>query len=210
MDLIRFDHPGVLIRFVPIDETTKEAKKPVPIDDAKPDGPQSKLVSRTQKQISYEHANSQIQILTIEINLATSNIFGQLHDASMKINGLVHKYTSVSEYDFAAERISSFGNFALTELLDTEEPPQWHPETHLLLFVAEFRDNADNSGRPGMTANDQRQFIIIRQPSDKGPEYYKRIGTAKLVNRGASGSFARARCGYTEKNGWMRKTIFLV
>jgi hypothetical protein len=107
----------------------REAKISIPLDEAKPNGPRIKLVSKSRRQIRYEHTNSQIQILIIKINLATSNILGQLRDASLKISGLVHSYTRTADYDYAGERVSPYGKFALTEFLDTDEPTQWHRET---------------------------------------------------------------------------------
>jgi hypothetical protein len=144
LGMIRFDHPGVIIENVAIEEPSKEAKKSIPLDEAKPNGPRIKLVSKSRRKIRYEHTNSQIQILAVKINLASSNILGQLRDASPKISGLVHSYTGAADYDYAREPVSPYGKFALTEVLDTDEPTRWHRETHVLLCVAEFRENATN------------------------------------------------------------------
>jgi hypothetical protein len=108
--MIRFDHPSVIIENVAIEESSKGSEESILLDEAKPNGPRIKLVSKSRRQIRYEHANSQIQILAVKINLATSNILGQLRDAALKISGLVHSYTGAADYDYAGERVSPTGN----------------------------------------------------------------------------------------------------
>lgn len=186
MDMIRFDHPGARIEWVP-------------------------PIGRTQtRQIRYDHADSQIEILSLKTHLATSNIFGEVRASELRITGLVHSYIGAEEYDFAAEGRADHGKFALTEFLDTDEMNvQWNLGKHVLLCVAEFRDNAWNSGRPGWTAGDQIQFIILRHLGSKGPQYYGRVGTAKLVNKEPWG-FAKTHSAYTKANGWTRETLVLV
>ena len=79
MGLIRFDQPGSWIEWVlPTGQT------------------------RT-RQIRGDHTGSQIEILSVTTNLATSNIFCQVRDAELRITGLVHNYTGAEGYDFAAE-----------------------------------------------------------------------------------------------------------
>ena len=186
MELIRFDHPGSRIEWVPPTGQTRT------------------------RQIRYDHTDSQMEILSFTTNLATSNIFGQVRDAELRITGLVHDYTGAEGYDFAAEGRAEHEKFALTEFLDTEETKVgWKMEKHVLLCVAEFRDNAWGQGRPEMPASDQIQFIILRHLSGEGPQCFMRIGTAKLVSKDQRG-LARTHSAYTKDNGWTRETLVLV
>ena len=78
-------------------------------------------------------------------------------------------------------------------------------EKHVLLCVAEFRDDAWGQGRPGLPAGDQIQFMILRRLSGKSPHYCMRIGTAKLMSKDQWG-LERTRSAYTKDNGWTRET----
>jgi hypothetical protein len=235
--MIRFDQPGTIVEYVPTKELAQQQKNPISIDErkltstrsdyssgttdeqvlektqaseVKPRSRQLKLVTTTHRQIRYEHASASLQILDISIVLATSNPSGQLESASLTISGLVHDYSGADNYEYAAERSLAAGNFALTEFIDTAEPTQWYIQAHILLYVAEFRDNAENFGKPGTNAKDQRQFIILKQLEDGKSKRYERVGTARLVNMDGMRSLARAWCSYTPETGWMRKTVVIV
>ena len=97
MELIRFYHPGSRIEWVPPTGQTRT------------------------RQIRYDHTDSQIEILSVTTNLATSNIFGQMRDAELIVTGLVYNYTGAERYDFAAEGRAEHEKFALTDFLDMEE-----------------------------------------------------------------------------------------
>ena len=211
-DMIRFDHPGARIDWVPSLPTQAPPTGQSRSLFRKHEGKKKlTLVGTRTREIIYNHTDSQIEFLSIKMSLATSNIFGEVRDAELRITGLVHSYTGAEEYDFAAERGDEDGNFALTEFPDTDEITlsEWKTKKHVLLCVAEFRDNAMSSVSPGMTAGDQIQFMILRHLGQKGPPYYVRVGTAKLVNKEQSG-FARTNSAYTKANGWVRETLVLV
>ena len=110
--------------------------------------------------------------------------------------------------------------FTLTEYLDTINPSdvQWKTEKHLLLLVAEFRDELDSSCKPCITPSDSIEFIILRYHAsrDETTDCYTRIGTAKLQRKNREkGMIAPAglwgvHSAYTAENGWNRKTLILV
>lgn len=207
--MIRFDHPSANIEYIPTEPPHKGILKSRPADDAKRTGPRLTLVSTRRRQISYEVQNSQIEFLAIKTSLATANAFGQVTDSSLELRGLVHIYTESCIYGHAANGAPD-AHFELIECRDVHEAPDTHQAKRLLLYVAGFRDNADNVGHPGMSAYDQRHFIILRHLAARGPRCYERVGMAKLVIKTNAGSFARVRCAYTEENGWTRQTLMLV
>lgn len=110
--------------------------------------------------------------------------------------------------------------FKIIEHLDTISPDdiEWNAEKHLLLLVAEFRDQLDSSRKPHITPNDSIQFIILeRRASEKGNNScYVRIGTAHLQRKNRdwgimSGSgLWGVHSAYTEENGWKREELVLV
>lgn len=212
IDMIRFDHPGARIDWVPSQSI------PAPSTDRSRSlsgrherRTQLTFVGTQTREITYNDTDSQIEFQSIKVNLATSNTFGQVRYAELRITGLVHSYTGAQEYDFAAEQGDKDGRFTFTEFLDTEDKMtfQWKTQKCILLCIAEFRDNASNTGYPGMTAGDQIQFIILRHLDRKGPQYYERVGTAKLINK-ERGGFARTNSAYTTANGWTRETLVLL
>ena len=212
IDLIRFDHPGARIDWVPSQSTrAPSTDRSRSLSESHERTTQLTFVGTRTREIIYDYTDSQMEFQSITVNLATSNTFGEVRDAELRITGLVHSYTGAEEYDFAAEQGDKDGRFTLTEFLDTEDKMtfQWKTEKYLLLCIAEFRDNASNTGYPGMTAGDQIQFIILRHLDRKGSQYYERVGTAKLMNE-ERGGFARTNSAYTIANGWTRETLVLL
>ncbi|KAL8811754.1 MAG: hypothetical protein Q9200_001553 [Gallowayella weberi] len=114
------------------------------------------------------------------------------------------------EDEEADKRDEVENTFTLTEYLDTEHPNDvpWTTQPHLLLLVAEFRDQLDSFRPIGSTPRHNIQFLILRQCGD-GSSCYTRIGVAKLRRRGGQGLFGvhSAYCGGT---GWRREGLVVV
>ncbi|KAL8951381.1 MAG: hypothetical protein Q9222_002631 [Ikaeria aurantiellina] len=120
-----------------------------------------------------------------------------------------------------------------TTTMDT--PIDWHTTPHLLLLVAEFRDELDSMQRPHITPSDGIWFIILRQrvggeaesegeasskeeakEGDDGEnEEYERIGVAVLRRKskdtgwGGKGLWG-VHSAYEERNGWVRRRVVVV
>ena len=192
LHMVRLDHPGARIDWVTTGEDTRE------------------------REIKCDYTDSQIKIISSKVDLATSHSFGQVRGAELVISGLVHIYTGAHEYDYAAEggadQLHKGVILAMTDYLDTQEgnDVDWKNEQHILVLVAEFRDNLYGISY-GYRLSDQVRFIILRQIS--GSEYdlqrYVRVGTAKLVNKEDYG-LGKICSAYTEANGWKRETLVLV
>lgn len=174
----------------------------------------------------------QIEVMSTRVVPATSNTFGQVRDAELTLQGLVHDYTGAKHYDFSTERVShrrlvcynteiislkqprnekhlisqhGAEKIEFTEYPDTKEPIyQYQREKRIILFVAEFAQNAV----PGWPPSHQRHFIILRPLSSKDPQCYQRAGTARLEARAYSG-FSDMRSTYTKANGWTRENLVL-
>ena len=190
LSLIRFDHPGSRLEKTWLDTTGKP------------------YTSYTQA-IIYDHENSQIEIISAYTTLATTDPYGQVQGGELKLTGLVHRYIGADKWDFSAEGGNGLDDYTLTEYLDAEEAcnVQWETAKHLLLCVAEFRDE---SYYPELDANDQIRFIILRCLNNStNPQRCMRIGTAKLANKDKWG-FSGTQAAYSEENGWTRETLVVV
>ncbi|KAL8833019.1 MAG: hypothetical protein Q9170_004565 [Blastenia crenularia] len=108
--------------------------------------------------------------------------------------------------------------FTLTEYLDTRSPTSmtWDAKNHLLLLVAEFRDELDSSRKPHITPGDCIQFIILERRADDSKLRYARLGTAKLQRKNRDWGMMSGlglwgvHSAYTEENGWKREELVLV
>ena len=192
LDMNRLDHPGVRIEKVPTGGNSYR------------------------QEIKYDYTDSQIDIVSNKIELATSRPFGQVRNAELVISGLVHIFTGADGYDYAAERgaeqIHLGARLALTEYLDTEEASDavWKDKKHILVLVAEFWDNLEGYRYPNLPSSDQVRFLVLKQISGGDDlRRYMRVGTAKLANREDNGLF-HIHSAYTKANGWKRETLVLV
>ncbi|KAL8709495.1 MAG: hypothetical protein Q9220_005737 [cf. Caloplaca sp. 1 TL-2023] len=270
--MYRMDHPGARSKWVP------------------------KGARRQQHVLSYPCQDSQVRVLNAQTVISAasgSNVFGTVEGGRLEVTGLVHRFTGVEEWDFAAEMGCSRrdpaqggvedGDFTgsrkifYTDAYEAEKgdesgekeggeeggeserkggkggndgedltngdrhftlalhldhlspitPYDYHTREHLLLLVAEFRDELDSSQKPHMTPKDAIYLLILRQvvtaetASDEGrgdvdrENTYERIGIAQLQRKskdlgwGGKGLWG-VHSNYSPKNGWKRRKLILV